>query len=458
VGTPGRLLDHLQRQSIDLSQAGAVVLDEADRMLDLGFRDDLEAILALAPQGHRTHLVSATFPREVEALAQRIQSNPANVQGTPLGSANTDIDHIVHFVKPAERTDALVNLLLSAPGEQVLVFARTRADVARVRAELAEAGFSVASLSGEMEQDERHRALSAFKHGKLQVLVATDVAARGIDHQDVARVVQLEPPNDADTYTHRSGRTGRAGRKGKSSIMVAPAGWNRLAMLLKRARVRHRFEAIPTAQAIAAAQDERLFRELTGETPSETGAGEATRDARATALAARLLAAGQGERAIAELVVQTRRAARCEPRELTLSDQHGPGSGHRPARTARVAPPARAGGSRPPRREPAEPARRNRDEIAESWVRFRISWGETGGADARRLVPMLCRRGKIRGADIGAIRVAPDFSLVDVAQHVAGSFESATRRPDPRDPGVTVRREFGGADRAFERRLGARSR
>ncbi|HEV8549993.1 MAG TPA: DEAD/DEAH box helicase, partial [Polyangiaceae bacterium] len=264
VGTPGRLLDHLKRGSIELGQTSALVLDEADRMLDLGFREDLEAILGHAPEGHRTHLVSATFPREVEALAKRVQTNPAHIQGTPLGTANSDIEHLVHLVKPAERVDALINLLLAAPTEQVLAFARTRADVAEACEVLHEAGFAVDSLSGEMEQNARQRALSAFKNGKLQVLVATDVAARGIDHQDIARVVQLEPPNDAETYTHRSGRTGRAGRKGKSSIMVQPGGLPRLTALLKRAGVRFRVEPIPAAAGIAAAQDERLVSELTG--------------------------------------------------------------------------------------------------------------------------------------------------------------------------------------------------
>jgi ATP-dependent RNA helicase DeaD len=317
VGTPGRLLDHLRRGAIELGRAGAIVLDEADRMLDLGFRDDLEAILAMAPEGHRTHLVSATFPREVEALAARVQKTPAFVQGTPLGTANADIDHIVHLVKPNERVAALVNLLLAAPDEQVLVFARTRADVSRVCEELDELGFAVDALSGEMEQTARHRALSAFKRGEVQVLVATDVAARGIDHRDIARVVQLEPPTDADTYTHRSGRTGRAGRKGKSSIMVQPAGYVRLAAMLARARVKARFEPIPSAVGIAAAQDERLVRQLSGESDADGAARRPAVDERARRVAAKLVATGYGEEALARLIGETRRGATCAPREVT---------------------------------------------------------------------------------------------------------------------------------------------
>jgi ATP-dependent RNA helicase DeaD len=488
VGTPGRLLDHLKRGAIDLTTTGAVVLDEADRMLDLGFRDDLEAILALAGDGHRTHLVSATFPREVEALAQRVQKDPIRVQGTPLGSANADIDHMIHLVKPHERVDALINLLLASPGEQVLAFARTRADVARVCEELDEAGFAVDSLSGEMEQTARLRALGAFKAGKLQVLVATDVAARGIDHQDIARVVQLEPPNDADTYTHRSGRTGRAGRKGKSSIMVQPAGMARVSGLLKRAGVKARFEPIPTAEAIRAAQDERLLAELSGEAREGDAAREPELrvDPHAAELAARLMASGRAERALAHLIERTREAGTCAPREVTpltpgpSRQPSGPAMGARPGRTRET-----LRGGRPhdlPRNgRPHEPPRGmrpndfsrsarpnelsrgarpndfSRDRSAHApreqarpelddqggWVRFHVSWGEAQGADARRLLPMLCRRGNIRGSDIGAIQLAPSFSLVDVSMHVAADFERAARRPDPRDPAVVVRREGG---------------
>ncbi len=475
VGTPGRLLDHLRRGAIDLAEAGAVVLDEADRMLDLGFRDDIEAILAMAPEGHRTHLVSATFPREVEALAQRVQEASIRVQGTPLGSANADIDHVIHLVKTSERVDALINLLLAAPGEQVLAFARTRADVARVCEELDEAGFTVDSLSGEMEQPARLRALSAFKNGKLQVLVATDVAARGIDHQDIARVVQLEPPNDADTYTHRSGRTGRAGRKGKSSIMVQPAGVARLSGLLKRAGVRPRFEPIPTAESIQAAQDTRLLAELSGAPGADASATEGGHEvgSHAQELAKKLVAMGRAEHALALLIERTRETGTCAPRDVSVftpapaRHQGGPvaaqrsrpremARGKRPSDVRHAAPRSDAKHAAPrpdakhaaPRpdakhsgaRQDVKHARPERDDDG-GWVRFRVSWGESQGADARRLLPMLCRRGKIRGTDIGAIQLAPSFSLVDVALHVAADFERAARRPDPRDPAVEVRRE-----------------
>ena len=189
-------------------------------MLDLGFREDIEELLGFAPEGHRTHLVSATFAHDVKALADRVQENPVHIQGTPLGSANEDIEHIIHLVPENERFDALVNLLLATPGGQTLIFARTRADVSELSNALRDAGFVVGMLSGEMDQPERNRALAAFKRGHFDALVATDVAARGIDVDGISHVINFDPPGDCDAYQHRIGRTARAGRGGVGVTLV----------------------------------------------------------------------------------------------------------------------------------------------------------------------------------------------------------------------------------------------
>ncbi len=486
VGTPGRLLDHLTRGAIEGTQLGAVVLDEADRMLDLGFRDDLEAILAFAPAEHRTHLVSATFPREVLALANRVQKDPARIEGTPMGEANADIEHLVHLVLPHERLDAIVNLLLETPDGTTLVFARTRADVGELTHLLGDAGFIVDSLSGEMEQRERNKALAAFKRGDLHALIATDVAARGIDVQDVARVLHAEPPMDPDSYTHRSGRTGRAGRKGKSSVIVIPPALNRVSGLLKRAGVRWRIDPVPTAETIETAREERLYEALTAvvppEDPSEPIAEDARvggpieADDRSWALAKRLTEAGEATRALARMIARTR-ASGPEARRITPVlppgqkrkpwEQSGPGMAaarnegrpfaeHRTFGEPRGLRPERAGddsGDRGPRRDDRDaqprrefgrepgPARtpRDADTDAGSWVPFRVSWGQIHGADARRLLAMACRRGGIKGSDVGAIRVTRTYSTIDVSSAAAPTFATATREPDPRDPRVKIR-------------------
>jgi ATP-dependent RNA helicase DeaD len=467
VGTPGRLLDHLNRGGIEASDVAAVVLDEADRMLDLGFRDELEAILEKAPPGHRTHLVSATFARDVAALADRVQKDPKRIEGTPLGSANRDIDHIVYLVNPRERVDALINVLLHHADEQTLVFARTRADVSEISRELQQAGFASGTLSGEMDQNARNRALSAFKRGDIRALIATDVAARGIDVQDIGRVIQFDPPTDPDTYTHRSGRTGRAGRKGVSAVLVAPAGLRRAASLLQRARVQFRIEPIPTAAAIREAQDARWLSDLMQGDQREVSE-------RVAKQVQSIVESGLTERALAQLIISVRRATG-EPREVTPLLPEAQRSGRAPARPERGRFEPREArqfereprqGEREPRRfEPREapqfergprqlergPATSERPPAFErgdgrGWVPFRVSWGEAHGADARRLVAMLCRRGNIRGSDIGAIRVNRTTSIVEVAASVASGFEEAASAPDPRDPRVMISSFSGGAE------------
>jgi ATP-dependent RNA helicase DeaD len=416
VGTPGRMLDHLKRGSIDASQIVTVVLDEADHMLDLGFRDELDAILAAVPAEHRTLLVSATFPREVRRLADRVQKDAVTVEATPLGSAHADIDHVVHLVHAHQRVDAIVNLLLANPEEQTLVFARTRADVAKIADDLAKAGFAASSLSGDMEQRDRNKALSAFRRGDLRVLVATDVAARGIDVQDIARVIQADPPNDPDSYTHRSGRTARAGRKGTCSTLVSPSAIGRVSQLLGRAKVTFRFEPVPTAEQIARQADERFFEEVTRPDPQ----AHAGVDARSWAMAKRLVEGSDATRAVARLLARLRKAGPAAPRDVQAVSPPGATPGPRPR------------DARPKGQRPFGPR---------TFVAFRVSYGESLGADPPRVLAMTCRRGRIQGTSVGAIRVHRNHSVVEVASDVAEAFQTAASQPDARDRRISITRE-----------------
>lgn len=384
-------------------------------MLDLGFREDLEAILAKLPAERRSHLVSATFPREVVALADRFQKDAVHVHGTRLGEAHADIEHVVHLVEPGQRVDALVNLLLWDEEAKSLVFARTRADVTRIAGELAEAGFVVRTLSGEMEQPERDRALLAFRQGGVQALVATDVAARGIDVRDIARVIQIEPPNDVETYTHRSGRTGRAGKQGTSVLFVSPSHYPVIARGLARAKITHRVEPIPRPEAIQRAREEKLVAWLGRE-----GDGE-TVDPHAVSIAKRLLTSAAPELAVARLVLK--------------AGLHGPTR----ARAVRAIPPPREE-QRREQREPRELRPEHARRGAADWVAFRVTWGARHGADARRVLALACRRGNIRGTDVGAIRIDATYSSIEVARAVADAFEREAGKPDPRDPRVRITR------------------
>jgi ATP-dependent RNA helicase DeaD len=418
VATPGRLRDALERRKIDASTLAAVVLDEADSMLDLGFREDLDAILAMLPKERRSHLVSATFSGDVASLADRFQHDPVHVQGTRLGDAHADIEHVVHLVEPSQRIDALINLLLADEDAKSLVFARTRADVARIAGELSEAGFVVRTLSGEMEQPERDRALAAFRQGGVQALVATDVAARGIDVRDIARVIQVEPPTDVETYTHRSGRTGRAGKQGTSVLFVAPSHYRTIARGLERAKIAHSVEPIPRPDAIQRAREERLVAWLARESD-----GDAI-DPHAVSIAERIVKSGAVVTALARLVEK--------------AGLHGPTR----ARDVRAVTPPRPDG---PARSPGRNGAAIKPQPGEAgWVTFRVTWGGLQGADARRLLAMTCRRGNIRGSDVGAIRIESAYSLIDVARTSADAFAAAVVPPDPRNPKVRITRVESG--------------
>ncbi|KAK4045538.1 hypothetical protein OUZ56_033162 [Daphnia magna] len=441
VGTPGRLLDHLDQGTIDPSGVAVVVFDEADRMLDLGFRDDLLKIVSLTPKNRLTHLCSATFPRDVKYLADRVQNDPVHVEGTPLGSVNKSIEHVIHLVDPAERIDAIVNLLLAATDFQTLIFAKTRADVAEITARLGDAGFQVGSLSGEMEQSQRNRALAAFKKGKMHALVATDVAARGIDVQDIGQVIMVDPPTDPDTYTHRSGRTGRAGRSGRSLLIVPPFALQKALFLLARAGVRPAVEPIPTATSIRDAMDERLFKALTDSDDAGATGLPTIGDDRARELAKRILATEGADEALARLIAKTRASGPSEPREIRAVA----------APALRKYRDAETGG------EVARPVKGpNPDAHKGAWVPFRVSYGREHGADNRRLLAIACRRGGVHSTSIGTIKVFRTHAVIEIADNVSDGFEKASGQPDPRDPRVRFKRHLdeppaGGYDGAGDR-------
>lgn len=564
VGTPGRLLDHLTQKALDPSALGTVVLDEADQMLDLGFRDELESILAALPAQRRTHLVSATFAYPVLELARRYQKDAIQVEGTSLGKSNQDITHQVHVVIPQQRNDALINILLLAPDELTLVFVRTRAEAGDLAERLLGMGFSAAAISGELEQAARTRVMNSFRSGVLKILVATDVAARGIDVPDVTRVVQLEAPKDPDTYTHRSGRTGRAGRKGQSILIIPPPARARTGHLLKKAGVKAEFVPVPDAAAIVAASDARLVAQLTApRVPTSNDAYEPHLHALATQLLEKVEPHALVHRLLAHLghhgPVRARTITRLDapPRPLgTATGTRSAAAPHTPrpapaaprsesprptpahtvvapapvarAEAPRPAPPATAPAAprvesprpapvhvesprlqvtaAPPARPaaaPSQPARaapvahasakdrlpqapveptrpspkskpewtaapphaakRRADEgSADStgrsgkrsngpWVRFGVSTGKAFKVDPSRVLAMVCRRGNIRGKDVGAIVVGDRFTMFDVHAEVAEAFAAAASLPDPRDPLVTFERLGGGSARTEAR-------
>ncbi len=222
VATPGRLLDHLRRRSINLSTLRTVVLDEADEMLRMGFIDDVEAILQQTPEKRQVALFSATMPAAIRKVANKYLDNPEEVRIETAASTNDDIEQRYWLVQGTNKLDALTRLLEVEEFDGMIVFVRTRNSTVELADKLSARGFSASPLNGDMNQSVRQRTVEQLKNGRLDILVATDVAARGLDVDRISHVVNYDIPHDNEAYVHRIGRTGRAGRSGKAILFVAP--------------------------------------------------------------------------------------------------------------------------------------------------------------------------------------------------------------------------------------------
>ena len=403
VGTPGRILDHLRSGALDLGGVAHVVLDEADQMLDLGFREELEAIVDRLPAQRASHLISATFPSGVRRLADSFQHDAMHLEGTRLGAANEDIDHIAQMIRANQQYSAIVNNLLVLQGERCLIFVRRRTDAAEVAEMLAKDGFSAMPLSGDLPQATRTRTLNLFRHGLLETLVATDVAARGIDVPDVAVVLHVDMPTDSHIYTHRSGRTGRAGRRGRSILLVPHAAERRVRRVLRDAKVTARwgtpFNAKSTRKAVSKRFRRRLGKQLED--------GEAQPEDRQK-FAARLLARYDAELLVSHLLGLAEPALPCEPKELDTK-----------------APAPRSPGRRP------NPSR---------FIKFFINWGFQSDVTPAKLLAHVCRRGDVNSGSVGSMDIGPHSSTFEVLADAAADFERKARKPDTRDPHVHISR------------------
>ncbi|OIM89453.1 DEAD/DEAH box helicase, partial [Bradyrhizobium elkanii] len=318
VGTPGRLCDHLRRGRLDISGLKVVVLDEADEMLNLGFREDMEFILETTPDTRRTLLFSATFPRGIVALAKQYQEQAFRIEVAGDEGGHADIEYRAIRVAADDVEHAVVNVLRFHEAPSALVFCNTREAVRHLQAALLERGFSVAALSGEMTQNERTQALQALRDGRSRVCVATDVAARGIDLPSLDLVIHADLPKDPEVMQHRSGRTGRAGRKGVSILLVPPARRRRAELLLDLAGIDVVWGSAPQAEEIRKLDHDRLLQDA-------VFSEEATSDDLALAQA---LLAERSPEAIASALARLYRARLPAPEDI-LDPGEGRGRGPR---------------------------------------------------------------------------------------------------------------------------------
>ena len=381
VGTPGRLRDHIERGSLATDGLRAVVLDEADEMLDLGFREDLEFILDTTPQERRTLMFSATVSRSIASLAKRYQRDAVRITTIGEQAQHKDIDYLALTVAPNDQENAIINVLRFYEARNTIIFCSTRATVNHMTARFQNRGFSVVALSGELSQKERSHALQAMRDGRARVCIATDVAARGIDLPGLELVIHADVPKTKESLLHRSGRTGRAGARGVSALIV-PVNRRRGAQrLLEAAEIQANWTTPPTIEEILERDRERFLDDPILKDPIAEEELEFVQ----------VLKAHCSPEQLAAALVRARMGSKPAPEELLPTD-------------------------RKPNQE--EKFKANfKDGV---WIGLSI--GRNDRASPSWLVPMLCRKGHITKKDIGAIRIKPNETHIELSSKAAAKL------------------------------------
>jgi ATP-dependent RNA helicase DeaD len=398
VGTPGRLRDHLERGSLDLTTLKAVVLDEADEMLDMGFHEDLTFILETAPAERRTLMFSATLARDIVQLAKTYQKDALRIDTVAGNASHADIEYKAIRVAPNEVELAVVNVLryFEAPG--ALVFANTRERVKHLTSSLRERGFSVVGLSGELTQSQRSEALQALRDGHARVCVATDVAARGLDLPDLGLVIHAEIPVNKAGLLHRSGRTGRAGKKGVSVLLVSYTRRRKVELMLQSASIKAEWSGPPSAEMILANDQARMLADPVLIAPVE--------DEAVLALGKQLLEKSTPEQ-IAAALIRLYQQKLPAPEDVYDDDrmkrQQETGKNDKGQPDVPYTDFARGG----------------------DMVWYRINIGRDKNADPKWLMPTICRLGHVTKRDIGAIKIFERETKFEITQEMQAKFEAA---------------------------------
>ena len=399
VGTPGRIMDHLDKGTLDLSELRFLVLDEADEMLKMGFAEDVETILADTPAGKQVALFSATMPAQIRRLAGTYLKDAEEINVKAKTSTATNITQRYLIVSYPQKVDALTRILEVENFEGMIVFTRTKNETETLAEKLRARGYAAAAINGDVAQAQRERTVNQLKDGKLDILVATDVAARGLDVERISHVVNFDLPIDTESYVHRIGRTGRAGRSGDAISFVTPRERRMLASIEKATRQPLTEMALPSADDVnatrltrfddaitaALAETERIdrFRDIINHYVTHHDVPEAD-------VAAALAVVAQGETPL-----------------LLDEDQPAPARRERFERDDR-------GRDRSDRDRDDRPRRDDRRRSGGPTATYRIEVGRRHKVEPRQIVGALANEGGLRREDFGAIQIRPDFSLVEL--------------------------------------------
>ena len=405
VGTPGRMLDLIRKNILHLNMVRYLVLDEADEMLSMGFIEDIEAILSETPKTRQTALFSATLPQTIRRLADRYMSDPESITINPKRLTVAETQQRYYLVYESDKLAALTRLFETEDVTSALVFARTKVRTAELADALFARGFQAEAIHGDLSQPARETVMGRFRRGQIKVLVATDVAARGLDVDDVSHVINFDIPFDPEAYVHRIGRTGRAGKSGTALMLVTPGERRRFQNIEAYTMQPIARATLPSADDIIARREAMFLLEMSThlETPNE----------REHALVAQLLEAGYDMADVAAAAIQMARGGEKQrPIENIREVQRRP-SRHGAKRSG-----AKRSGGKPESRSPRP--RRNKGEREAGMVRFTMNVGDAHGIRPRDVVGAIASEADIPGRSIGAIDIQDQQTFVDISERHAG--------------------------------------
>ncbi len=415
VGTPGRLIDLAERRAVKLDQLRFLILDEADEMLNMGFKDELDKILSFTHEDKTTWLFSATMPREIKGMVKNYMNNPKEVISNTGVVVNENIEHQFVNVKASEKASVLKRFLDYDADLYGVVFCRTKRDTQNLAEALVEAGYAAEPLHGDLSQQQRDAVMKRFRSGTLRVLVATDVAARGIDVNNLTHVVHFALPDDPEYYTHRSGRTARAGKKGISLSLVTRSDKRKMTMLENRLKIRFTKAHIPSMKEISSNRIARWAEHIANFTDEKDSPAEALNQAY------KFLGELSHEELIAKLVAKELSSIKDEPDNIINLDFDKGGDD----RGGRGRDRDRGGRSRDRRdRDRGSRGDRGPRDGDENKQRFFIGVGEMDEFNKGKLLRFICDETGVKGDDIGRINIQRMHSFFDIEAEAAGKLSS----------------------------------
>lgn len=409
VGTPGRLLDHLNRGTLKLNNLKGIVLDEADEMLRMGFIDDVETIMAELPEDHQTALFSATMPEPIRRITRRFMKNPHEVRIQSSVKTAPDISQSYWTVYGMRKNEALVRFLEAEDFDAAIIFVRTKNATIEVAEALERSGYNSAALNGDMNQALREQTLDRLRNGRLDILIATDVAARGLDVERISLVVNYDIPMDAESYVHRIGRTGRAGRAGRALLFVENRERRLLRNIERTMKLTIPEVDLPAGELLEKRRLANFIIKVNQQLESSDLEQyrallpklQATEDQDIETLAAALLKMAQGGRSL----IVPPDAPKRQKREFRERDERG----GRDSRDSRGERGRRDGG----RFGDEKPARRERRDVGDMDL-YRIDVGRNDGIEVRHIVGAIANEGDISSRYIGNIKLFDDHSMIEL--------------------------------------------